>query len=467
MKHVGLNVCADPYINSALLGINGGLVLAVADDPGMHSSQDEQDSRFFADFAFAPCLEPQSVQEAYDMTREAFLVSERFHVPVMLRLTTRISHARAVMRPGSAAAQNALRKPASTSEWISLPSNARKNYAALLEKQKEIAAWSEAHAVNRLETGKSGGTGGSGGSLVVITSGLGGNYYAENLADFSRVQNGAPDHLHIGVYPPPYEKIRRLCAEAGEILVIEEGQPFLERRLRGVLDTGKTIHGKLDGTLPASGELTADLVREALSLPPFPAAKNAADFTIPVRPPQLCKGCPHIDSYTVIKAALSGIDSGDYAVNADIGCYSLGAAPPLAVPESIVCMGASVGMARGAAEAGIRYAIAVIGDSTFVHSGLQPLIDAAAANTPMTLVILDNSIVAMTGCQEPVIPSDALKKLLAGTGVDEQHLLFLDAIHTKHEENVAAFRQEMEYRGLSVVVFQRECLEAARKRRGH
>jgi indolepyruvate ferredoxin oxidoreductase alpha subunit len=464
MKHVGLNVCADPYINSALLGINGGLVLAVADDPGMHSSQDEQDSRFFADFAFAPCLEPQSVQEAYDMTREAFLVSERFHVPVMLRLTTRISHARAMMQTGTAAAQNSLQKPASKSEWISLPANARKNYAALLEKQKEINAWSEAHAVNRIETG------GSSGSMAVITSGLGGNYYAENLADFSRIRQETPGHLHIGAYPPPTEKIRRLCVDAKEILVIEEGQPFLERRLRGILDfskdSGKVIHGKLDGTLPASGELTADIVREALSLPPVKTAKPPADFEIPVRPPQLCKGCPHIDSYTVIKTALSGLDHNDYAINSDIGCYSLGAAGPLSVPESIVCMGASVGMARGAAEAGIRYAIAVIGDSTFVHSGIQPLIDAAAANTPMTLVILDNTIVAMTGCQEPVIPSTALKKLLAGTGVDERHLLFLDAIHTKHDENVAAFKQEMEYRGLSVVVFQRECLEAVRKRRG-
>jgi indolepyruvate ferredoxin oxidoreductase alpha subunit len=167
----------------------------------------------------------------------------------------------------------------------------------------------------------------------------------------------------------------------------------------------------------------------------------------------------------VIKDFISGLAITDYSVNADIGCYSLGALGKLSVPESIVCMGASVGMARGAAEAGIKYAIAVIGDSTFLHSGIPSLIDAVAHNLPMTLVILDNTIVAMTGCQEPVVPSASLKKIILGTGVDNSHLVFLPAKAANREENLAAFRKEMDYRGVSVVVFQRECLEAARKRR--
>ncbi|MDR0638569.1 MAG: indolepyruvate ferredoxin oxidoreductase [Spirochaetaceae bacterium] len=459
MKHVGLNVAADPYVNSALLGINGGLVLTVADDPGMHSSQDEQDSRFYAAFARAPCLEPRSAQEAYDMAREAFDVSERFHLPVILRLTTRIAHARARVTPRPPVPQNAARKPASKAEWILLPANARNNYAALIEKQKDLAAWSECHPANIMEDGEGGSA-----AITVITSGLGGNYYEENRDDFA-AQRGKPRRLHIGTYPLPVEKIRRVCAETREIFVIEEGQPFIEEKLAGLLDTGKVIHGKLDGTLPSSGELDADIVRKGLGLPPLPVAGPLAGFTVPGRPPQLCQGCPHIDSYTVIKDFISGLDQAEYAVNADIGCYSLGAAGKIAVPESIVCMGASVGMARGAAEAGVKYAIAVIGDSTFLHSGIPSLIDAVAHNAPMTLVILDNTIVAMTGCQEPIVPSASLKNLILGTGVDSSHLVFLPARAAQREENLAAFRREMEYRGVSVVVFQRECLEAARKRK--
>jgi indolepyruvate ferredoxin oxidoreductase alpha subunit len=456
MKHVGLNVAADPYINSALLGINGGLVLAVADDPGMHSSQDEQDSRFYAAFARAPCLEPRSAQEAYDMTREAFDVSERYHLPVLLRLTTRIAHARARVVPEPPVLQNTVRKPESKTEWILLPGNARKNYDTLITKQKALAAWSENHPANKLE-GKEGG-------VTVITAGLGGNYYEENRADYTRLK-GEPRRLHIGTYPLPIEKIRQACVSSREILVIEEGQPFIEEKLVGILDTGKAVHGKLDGTLPASGELDADIVRRGLGLDPLPTAVLPEHLAIPGRPPQLCQGCPHIDSYTVIKDFISGVAPNDYSVNADIGCYSLGALGNLSVPESIVCMGASVGMARGAAEAGIKYAIGVIGDSTFLHSGIPSLIDAVAHNAPMTLVILDNTIVAMTGCQEPIVPSPSLKGIILGAGVDPSHLVFLPARAPKREENTAAFRREMEYRGLSVVVFQRECLEAARKRK--
>jgi indolepyruvate ferredoxin oxidoreductase alpha subunit len=470
MKHVGLNVAADPYVNSALLGINGGLVLAVADDPGMHSSQDEQDSRFYAAFARAPCLEPRSAQEAYDMTREAFDVSERYHVPVLLRLTTRIAHARANVVPKPSVTQNSLRKPDSKTEWILLPGNARKNYDALILKQKALAEWSENHPANTFEDLDSGG--GEGG-VTVITSGLGGNYYDENREDFTDFiqAKGKLCRLHIGAYPLPVEKIRHACVNAREILVIEEGQPFIEEKLAGILDTGKIIHGKQDGTLPASGELDADIVRRGLGLDPLPTAGlseklSSTNLNIPGRPPQLCQGCPHIDSYTVIKDFISGIDNkADYSVNADIGCYSLGALGKLSVPESIVCMGASVGMARGAGETGVKYAIAVIGDSTFLHSGIPSLIDAVAHNTPMTLVILDNTIVAMTGCQEPIVPSASLKGIVLGTGVDPDHLVFLPARAPKREENLTALKREMEYRGVSVVIFQRECLEAARKRK--
>ncbi|MDR2717566.1 MAG: indolepyruvate ferredoxin oxidoreductase [Treponema sp.] len=474
MKHVGLNVASDPFINAALLGIKGGLVIAVADDPGMHSSQNEQDSRFYAAFALVPCLEPRSQQEAYTMTREAFAISERFQVPVLLRLSTRLSHARAAIITQNIEAQKPVAKTTEKERWMLLPAFARKNYAALVAKQREIQKWSAAHPANKLELpGTS--------DLAVITAGLGGNYYEENLADLTAQQNGkAPARLHIGAYPLPVESIRALCAAvgaaAGKILVIEEGQPFIEEKLRGLLPQSVTICGRLNDNqnetmiVPRTGELDPDNVRQALGLPPRPGVTVSGldPATLPNRPPQLCQGCPHADSYEAIKQAAALIDSRpghpDVGINSDIGCYSLGAAPPYQVPESIVCMGASVGMAKGAADAGLKYSIAVIGDSTFLHSGITGLIDAAVANIPMTLIILDNSTVAMTGCQETILSSGQLRNLILGCGADPAHVLELEAKKQLIEENTARLKAEIEYRGLSVVIFKRECLEAFRKR---
>ncbi|GHT70262.1 indolepyruvate oxidoreductase subunit IorA [Spirochaetia bacterium] len=480
MKHVGLNVAADPFINGSLLGIKGGLLIAVADDPGMHSSQNEQDSRFYANFALIPCLEPRNQQEAYNMAREAFEVSERFHVPVMLRLCTRLSHARAAVTVRPALAQNPAGKGDDKTQWMLLPVYARRNYAALIEKQRDITVWSASHAVNRLEL-ENRDTG-----FAVITSGLGGNYYEENLDDLITQRGGkTPARLHIGAYPIPVSSVRKLCERAERVLVIEEGQPFIEEKLRGILPQNITILGKLNGVatgnskdnytegmvVPRTGELDPDNVRKSLGLHPRPNVLNAATValsTLPGRPPQLCQGCPHGDSYETIKKVVAELDPApkhpSVAVLSDIGCYSLGASPPYEVPETIVCMGASVGMARGAAEAGIPYSIGVIGDSTFIHSGITGLIDAVAADTPMTLIILDNSIVAMTGCQETMVSSDKLKALILGLGVKPEHILELEAKKQFLDENAAKLKAEVEYRGLSVVVFKRECLEAFRKR---
>ncbi|MDR2793347.1 MAG: indolepyruvate ferredoxin oxidoreductase, partial [Treponema sp.] len=398
MKHVGLNVSADPFVNGALLGIKGGLVIAVADDPGMHSSQNEQDSRFYAAFAMIPCLEPRNQQEAYAFTREAFDISERFHVPVLLRLATRLSHARAEVALQEGQSQNLLSKSENKGEWMLLPAYARKNYAALIEKQAVISAWSVQHNTLEIEDRDT--------SFVVITAGLGGNYYDENKADFVKARGrNPPMHLHINAYPLPVERIQTLCRKAEKALVIEEGQPFIEERLRGLLPQKIAIAGKLAGfdgekaPVPRYGELDPDTVRRALGLPPHANMLSCVDIpALPGRPPQLCRGCPHADSYETIKKAVAGLES--VAVTSDIGCYSLGANPPYSVPETIVCMGASVGMAKGASDAGIKHVIGVIGDSTFLHSGITGLIDAVASNTNMTLIILDNSIVAMTGCQE-------------------------------------------------------------------
>ncbi|MDR2941880.1 MAG: indolepyruvate ferredoxin oxidoreductase [Treponema sp.] len=458
MKHVGLNVASDPFINSALLKIKGGLVVAVADDPGMHSSQNEQDSRFYANFAMVPCLEPRNQQEAYDMVREAFDVSECFNIPVLLRLVTRLAHARAGVVTAPKKQQNKVSKTDEKEKWMLLPAFARKNYASLLDKQAVFEEWAFQHSVNELTGSKS--------DLGIITSGIGCNYYEENLDDFiaMRKKQGkkAPLHLHIGAYPLPVKKIRQLCENADEVIVIEEGQNFIAGKIFGITGGAFT---NIKPLIP-SGELDPDNVRAALGLAPRKSALRTP-AGLPQRPPQLCQGCPHADSYETINKAAASLDprSGhpDVAINSDIGCYSLGAAPPYSAIESVVCMGACIGMAKGASDAGLKYSLAVIGDSTFIHSGITALIDAATANTPMTIIILDNSTVAMTGCQPTMVPSEKLVNLISGCGVNSSHLIVLEAKKQLLEENAAKLKAEIEYRGLSVVIFRRECLEAFRK----
>jgi len=471
MKHVGLNVASDPFMNAALLDINGGVVIAVADDPGMHSSQCEQDSRFYASYAMVPCLEPRNQQEAYDMCREAFEVSERFHVPVMLRLTTRLSHARAAITVTGGETGNAAQKPPAKikdkTRWMLLPAYARQNYINLVDKQKDISAWAQAHSANRLELeGRDRG-------FAVITSGLGGNYYEENLEDLILARGGKnPAHLHIGAYPLPVDSIRKLCEKAEKVLLIEEGQPFIEERLLGILPQGIVVSGKLDGTMNRTGELDPDNVRKGLGLASRPSVlESGVELpNLSGRPPQLCQGCPHGDSYQTLNKAVAELDPlpnhPNTAICSDIGCYSLGASPPYSAIESIVCMGASIGMARGAADAGIKYAAAVIGDSTFFHSGITGLVDAVQSDVPMTVIILDNSSVAMTGCQTTMVPSAQHRNLILGTGVKPEHFLELEAKPQFLEENTKKLKKEMEYRGLSVVIFRRVCIEAFKKTKG-
>ncbi len=450
MKHVGLNVAADPFVNSALVAINGGLVVAVADDPGMHSSQNEQDSRVLADFARIICLEPRNQQDAYDMTREAFDLSERFHVPVMLRLVTRLAHSRAVVEVGDPLAQRPLSKAERQADWILLPSNARRRWRDLLARQGEFVEYAERSPHNALTLASP--------ELGVITAGIGRNYFAENLADLP----DAPSHLHIGAYPIPRSLVRGLAAHVKRVVVLEDGYPYVERALKGLLPQPLEVLGRESGHLPADGELTPDTVRAALGLPPH-ARSVTTDFPVPQRPPQLCAGCPHLDSFHALQQALEGHASSFVA--SDIGCYTLAALPPLSAIESCVCMGASVGMAKGASDAGLRPAVAVIGDSTFLHSGVTPLMDAVAANADMTLIIVDNEVVGMTGAQPTLLNSSRLGPLILGLGVDPAHCHVLDAHPRQTANNAAVIRRELEHPGLSVIVAVRVCVEAARAKK--
>jgi indolepyruvate ferredoxin oxidoreductase alpha subunit len=449
MKHVGLNVAADPFMNSSFLSLHGGLVIAVADDPGMHSSQNEQDSRFYADFARIPCLEPGSQQEAYDMTREAFDLSERFHVPVMLRLGTRLSHSRTGVTLREARAENPLVKATDRTGWILLPPNARRRWKALIALQHELVAYSEASPWNTLSLAP------HSNGLGIITTGLARNYLLENLRDLP-----APvSHLHVGVFPAPIAKLRQLAAHCDRILVLEDGQPFLERQLKGLLGAPVNVMGRTTGAVPPDGELTPDVVRAALGLDVHSGLSAPG---LPNRPPQLCQGCPHGHAYTTLNAALAGF--GQTIVTSDIGCYTLGALPPWNAGDSCVCMGASIGMAKGAAEAGFHPAVAVIGDSTFLHSGMPALLDAAVHDTPMTLIILDNRAVAMTGVQDPLTDPARLMDIVLALGVKPEHVHVIEPHPRKVRENAEVLRREIDHPGLSVVIASKECKEMTKKK---
>ncbi|HEK86155.1 MAG TPA: indolepyruvate ferredoxin oxidoreductase [Candidatus Aminicenantes bacterium] len=446
-KHVGLNVAADPFINSAITGANGGLVVVVADDPGMHSSQDEQDSRYYADFARVLCLEPANHQEAYDMTREAFDLSERFGLPVMVRLVTRLAHSRSSVLVREPRQPNQGLNYGRPEDWTLLPANAQRRFRILLERQKDLKEYAEGSPFNQLfinDQNK---------KLGVVVSGLGYNYFKEAAIDLAV----EPSSLKISTYPFPENKLRQLIEQVEEILVIEEGYPFIERLIRGVVGiTGKKIRGKMDGSLPSSGELTPDAVAKALGLDEKKGLK-IENFKLAGRPPQLCVGCPHADTFKALNEALKDFPHSN--VFSDIGCYTLGALPPYKAISTCVCMGASVSMAKGGAEAGIFPSIAVIGDSTFAHSGITPLLDAVYSNSDMTVIILDNGTVAMTGGQPSFGTGAPLDRLIEGLGVDKNHLRVIIPLPKNHELNVKIIREELAYHGLSVIIARRECIQ--------
>ncbi len=451
-KHVGLNVAADPFMNSAMTGANGGLVVVSADDPGMHSSQNEQDSRYYADFAKVFCFEPSDHQEAYEMTREAFDVSERLGLPVLVRLVTRLSHSRSSVQTKPPRGPNELRAGEWT-DWTLLPVNARRRFRNLIDKQTDMIRISEESSFNSLRLNE------RDRSLGVIAAGVGYNHVREV------VRKGAisPSVLKIGTYPLPRHLVRRLVEHVETVLVVEDGYPFIESRLGGGFGIpGKRLDGRLSGTLPATGELSPDAVRAALGLAPLPARKGEIP-PLAARPPQLCLGCPHADTFKALNAVLKTTSGSN--VFSDIGCYTLGALPPYNAVQTCVCMGASLGMAKGASDVGLHPAVAVIGDSTFAHSGITPLLEAAGADANMTVIILDNATVAMTGGQPSYGSGDRLLSIIRGLGVDGDHLRTIEPLPKHHEKNVAIIKEEIEHPGLSVIVAVRECVQEARKRR--
>ncbi len=419
MKHVGMNVCADAFINAAITGVKGGLVVVAADDPSMHSSQNEQDSRFYGKFALVPTLEPSTQQETYEAVRFAFDLSERLAVPVLLRMVTRLAHSRASVEVGTPIAQRPL-SPAEGKNWVLLPAIARRQYAALVEKQKDME-------------------------------------HEASVSPFNKRPADAAV-LKISHYPLPAEQVRELAAACQSILVVEDGQPVVENEIKGILGSEYEVRGRLTGDLPRTGELTPDNVAAALGTPSVSAhaeAKNLAP-----RPPQLCPGCGHRDVYTALNKVAAEIPGA--RIFGDIGCYTLGALKPFESIASCVDMGASITMAKGAADAGLRPAIAVIGDSTFTHSGMTGLLDAVNDKSPITVIISDNLTTAMTGGQDSA-GTNKFEAICLGLGVEPEHVRVVVPLPKNMEEITRILREEIQYEGVSVIIPRRECIQTLQR----
>lgn len=455
MKHVGLNVAADPFVNSAMTGANGGLLVVSADDPSMHSSQNEQDSRFYGEFAFIPVLEPSNQQEAYDMAEYGFRLSEEYGLPVMVRFVTRLSHSRGVtVVKDTPSTENEMNYPKEPRQWVLMPGNSRVRYPRLIEDYNRLAEASATSPFNSYIDAPDR-------SLGIIVSGIAFNYLNELFPE------GVPfPVLKISQYPLPVELVKHISAKTDSLLVIEEGQPFIERSLRGVLDLRPRLYGKLDGYLPRTGELTPDAVREALLRlrPGIKSLEKDRQRPVPAvvtrRPPALCQGCGHRDVYHALNDVMKLYPSPK--AFGDIGCYTLGWLAPFNAIDTTVDMGASITMAKGAADAGQHPSVAIIGDSTFTHSGMTGLLDAINENSDMVVIISDNLTTGMTGGQDSQ-GTGKIEEICLGLGASPEHVRTIDSLPKNHDDIMALLKEEIDYHGLSVVVCRRECIQTARR----
>ena len=451
MKHVGLNVAADTFMTAAYTGVRAGLVVVSADDPGIHSSQNEQDNRVFARFAGVPMLEPADSQEARDFTVEAFQLSERFDVPVLIRTTTRVSHARGVVAPGTIQVAPVLGFERAPAKFVMLPAHARPRHRALLQRLEAMEHEVELSPLNRIEWRER--------AVGVVTSGIAYHYVREVFPEASVLKLGWS-------HPLPRELVRELAAGVGRLLVVEELEPFLEEQVRAL---GLAVEGKTH--FSRAGELAPESVRRGFERAGCLTATESASRSLGqtlTRPPVMCPGCPHVAPFLALRA-LGAVVAGD------IGCYTLAATEPLTAMDSTVAMGSSIGMAIGLARSGGAPGpvVAAIGDSTFLHAGLPALADAAYNGTRMTVLILDNATTAMTGGQAhpaagvtirgdaaSVVDLPELCRVLGASSVRVVDPYDMAATHLALEQAAAA-------PGVSVVITNRPCVEAPVKVRDH
>ncbi len=444
MKHVGVNVAADPLMTATYTGVRGGLVIVTADDPGMHSSQNEQDNRNYARFARVPMLEPSDSQECQDMMPQAFEISEKFDTPVFLRSTTRVSHSKSLVHPGESVPSDVApgfdRNP---QKLVMIPVHARGRHPQVQRRLQELRQFAEeAEDLNRIEWG-------SDQSVGIITGGIAYQYVREVCPEAAVLKLGLS-------YPLPLQMIGEFAAGVDELYVVEELDPFWEMEIRAA---GFDVQGK--ERFPVVGELSPTLVRTGLQgTTDEPNSAPDSEEQLPVRPPILCPGCPHRGVFAVLSEL-------GLVVKGDIGCYSLGVMPPLSAMDTLTCMGASMGQAMGMEKAlGDRApdSVAVIGDSTFMHSGMTALADIVYNNGHVTTIILDNDATAMTGHQAH--PGSGLRaretggrrvdfeQLVRGLGVQDVHRV--DPYDLQQVKD--AVQAALETDAASVIIAERPCV---------
>lgn len=438
MKHVGLNVAADPFFTATYTGVNAGMVVVVADDPGMHSSQNEQDTRMLAKASHAPCLDPSDSQECKDFMKLAYEISEKYDTPVIVRLTTRIAHARTPVELGEreeAGLRDYVKNPG---KYISMPANMIKRHLWVEERENRLREDANTLPINRIEWNDR--------RYGVITSGAAYNYVKEAMPEYSVLKLGM-------AYPLPEKLIREFAQGVDELFIIEDMEPFYEETIKswGIPCSGKDKTG-------VQGELFVRKIASRFMGQAEPGSMNTQG--IPVRPPVLCPGCPHRGLYHVLNKL-------KLTVCSDIGCYTLGALPPLGAVDTCVCMGASIGMAHGMekarGEAQAKKTVAVLGDSTFCHSGMTGLLNMMYNRSVGTVIIADNSITGMTGHQHNPstgfdiygnpAPQLNLEKLCESMGIS--HVRVVDPFDVKELEKV--LKEETARDELSVVISRRPC----------
>ncbi|WP_026485815.1 indolepyruvate ferredoxin oxidoreductase subunit alpha [Caldanaerobius polysaccharolyticus] len=445
MKHVGLNVAADPLFTVSYTGVNGGLVILVADDPGLHSSQNEQDSRNYARASFVPMLEPSDSQEAKDFTKLAFELSEQYDTPVFVRMTTRTAHSRGLVELGCREEHIRPYKK-DMDKYVMMPAMAKKRRPLVLERIKKLKEFAEASSVNRIEWNDL--------TTGIITSGISYHYVKEAVPEASVLKLGM-------VYPLPEKMIREFAGRVKNLYVVEELDAFLETEIKalGIRVVGKEL-------FPPMYELSAEIIEKAIR-GSYSRQYFKADEGIPARPPALCPGCPHRGVYYVLNKL-------KLVVTGDIGCYTLGALPPLNAMDTCVCMGASIGMAHGMEKAlgrdFSRKVVAVIGDSTFIHSGITGLIDIVYNKGASTVIILDNSTTGMTGHQDHPATGFTIRKdpaykldleaLIKAIGVNDVAVVDPYRVHEVEE----AVRKAVCSDEPSVIISRKPCILLDKKR---
>ncbi|HEY3422307.1 MAG TPA: indolepyruvate ferredoxin oxidoreductase subunit alpha [Methanocellaceae archaeon] len=455
MKHVGLNVAADPFMTLSHTGVVGGLVLISADDPFCHSSQNEQDSRMYAKFAKIPCFDPQSPQEAKDMLIYAYEFSEKFQIPVMLRPTTRVSHAKSdIDIEDIIQRERHIEFKKDQDRFVVLPKNTRVLLKKLNAKQDDLRKALAASPWNQLRIEK-------GAKLGIIASGVA-SIYAEEVMETLGTK---VSYLKIGAYPIDPSLIKQLADNVQHILILEELMPVVEEQVRMY---ASHVMGKMTGEVPNEGEfdpvLVSSIIRKAVGQPPVPVSDVPLGIELPQRPPALCPGCPHRATFYAMRSVFK--DESIFA--SDIGCYTLGT--QMSAVDTCICMGASITVASGLSFSGIKNKIAcTIGDSTFLHTGIQGLMNAVYNGANITVVILDNRTTGMTGHQpnpstgvnildEPTTEV-SLEAIVKACGVE--HLQTIDPLDL--ETSKAAFKKAYELEGVKVIIAKQPCIITARR----